>query len=194
MYDEVLFRLLGTAAISDVLATVPFERTEVENMAKKYWPKMQLFASNGQGVLPRMCFDTLTKGKAQTIFLTEKGHQIDVNQELVNAAGIIQDARTDEDERVVEIQSDNEEPVQPETVQSEPVRARKRKRSVHEDHEDLQSKEREQGNSMVRHLGPKRVPLDEYDGERRKRQVPATSDASVASGTHLGSKGTDSAT
>jgi hypothetical protein len=59
-----------------------------------------------------MCFDTLVQEGTQTIFLIPKGHQVEVNQELINA-GIREDARMDEGERVVEIESENEEPVQP---------------------------------------------------------------------------------
>ena len=68
---------------------------------------MHLFSSTGQGILPRMCFDTLVQGGTQTIFLIPKGHEVDVNQELINAG--IQEEPMDEGGRVVEIESDSEE-------------------------------------------------------------------------------------
>jgi hypothetical protein len=111
-FNEVLFKIVEKSKISSTPTAIPFERTQVENLAKRYWPKMHLFSSTGHGILPRTCFDTLVQEGTQTIFFIPKGHQVEVNQELINA-GIREDARMDEGERVVEIESENEEPVQP---------------------------------------------------------------------------------
>jgi hypothetical protein len=102
-----LFTIVEKSKVSSAPTAIPFERTQVENLAKRYWPKMHLFSSTGQGILPQMCFDTLVQEGTQTIFLIPKGHQVDVNQELINA-GIQEDPWMDEGERVVEIESDEE--------------------------------------------------------------------------------------
>ena len=135
-----------------VLTTVPFEREKVENLANTFWPEMQLFSSTGKGVLPRMCFDTLIQDNARTIYLWKRGPQIEVSPALINA-GIPEDARTDEGERVVEIESENEEPVQP-----EPDQLRKRKLSIHDDVQRSPTDDREQKEtSMVRYKRAKRA-------------------------------------
>jgi hypothetical protein len=107
-FNQVLFKIVENGRVSSTPPAIPFERTQVENSAKGYWPEMHLLSSTGQGVLPRICFDTLVQDGTQTIFLIPKGHQVDVNQELINA-GIRKDARIDEGGQVVEIESEDEE-------------------------------------------------------------------------------------
>jgi hypothetical protein len=103
-----LFKIIEKSGVLSTPTKIPFERTQVENSAKIYWPKMHLFSSTGQGILPRICFDTLVQEGTQTIFLIPKGHQVDVNQELINA-GITQEAWTDGGERVVDMESEDED-------------------------------------------------------------------------------------
>jgi hypothetical protein len=126
-FNEVLFKFVEGGKITSVLTGLPFERAPVENLAKKYWPKMHLFSSTGRGISPKKCYDILVQDGAQTIFLIKKGDRVDVNEELINA-GI---------ERVVEIEPDNQE-----YVQSNSIQTGKRKRGMPEDPENLQFNDR----------------------------------------------------
>jgi hypothetical protein len=187
-FNEILFKVIEKGKVRSVLAILPYERIPVKTLAKQYWPEMHMFSSTGKGIVPRICFNTLAQDGSQTIFLIKKGDQIDVNKELVSA-GIRRDPRLDESERVNEIESDNGEYVPSKSNQ------RKRKRVVREDLKYPHLNDRGRGEtSIIRHLRPKRVHVDERDGEGRKHHVPATSDTPVASGAPLSSNGTNSAT